>query len=242
MLVSYAVANYIAISSSTAADSLFYPRYAIPIIVVLAVLVGRLFADLVRALPRGQVACGIAALSLLAAWPLRAVIIADHALTLTDSRTIAKEWFERNVPAGSKVLVEGGKTGPKRESVQLLESRASLEERIAYWKKVEPRQAKFLEVKLAVDEGSGYDLELVRLQSIGTLQQYAAEGIEYYIVRPKYFVTARKASAGAGRLLQDLHQNPCVKLLARFAAGSTGTPGDAVEIYRLPHDCAAVER
>jgi len=239
MLLCYALANYLAISSSNASDSLYYPRYALPIIVVMAILVGRMFADLIRALPRGQAAIAVFGLAFLSAWPIRAVVAADYALTLTDSRTVAKEWFEKNVPAGAKVLVEGGKTGPKRESVQLLESRASLEDRIAYWKKVEPRQARFLEVKLATDDGSGYDLELVRLQSIGTLQQYASAGIEYFIVRPEYFVTARKASAGAGRLLQDLHKDPCVKLLARFAPDTSWSPGDTVEIYQRSQNCQA---
>lgn len=232
MLLAYALANYLAISS-TSSQTLYYPRYALPIILVLAVLVGRLMADCLGALPRRKAAWGLLGTAVLVAWPVRTVLVADHALTLTDTRTIAKEWFEAHVPAGAKVLVEGGKTGPKRESVQLRESRASLEERIAYWKKAEPRQAKFLEVKLATDDGAGYDLELVRLQSITSLADYAGDGVEYFVVRPEYFLMSRKASSNAARLLDDLRSDPRVTMIRRFAPESPDHPGVDVEIYRL---------
>ena len=42
-----------------------------------------------------------------------------HTLTLPDTRTLAKAWFDANVPAGSKVLIEGGKIEPARETVPL---------------------------------------------------------------------------------------------------------------------------
>jgi hypothetical protein len=232
MLLSYAVANYVAITT-TSSENLFYPRYALPIILVMAILTGRMFADLLGALPRWRMMGGVVALASLAAWPVWTASVADHALTLTDTRTIAKDWFEANVPAGAKVLVEGGKTGPKRESVQLRESRSSLERRIAYWKRVEPRQARFLEVKLATDDGSGYDLVLVRQQSMGTLEDYAAAGVEYFVVRPEYFAASRKAGSGPNRLIRDLRSDPRVTLLRRFVPVSSSYPGDTVEVYRL---------
>lgn len=232
MLLSYALANYLAISS-TASQWLYYPRYALPIIIVMLILVGRLVSDVVENVRRWRAAVGMIALVLLAAWPAWRVVVADYSLTLTDTRTVAKEWFESTVPAGARVLVEGGKTGPKRETVQIGESRASLERRIAYWRKVEPRQARFLEVKLAIDDGSGYDLELVRQQSIKSLDDYLAAGVEYFILRPEYFETSRKAGVGAIRLLQDLRKDPRVKLVRRFVPESSLQLGDTVEIYRL---------
>ena len=48
VLLSYAIVNYVVIASTTS-TALFYPRYALPIIVVLALLSGRLLADLLRA-------------------------------------------------------------------------------------------------------------------------------------------------------------------------------------------------
>ena len=175
----------------------------------------------------------VALVVLLAAWPAYRSFMQDYSLLLVDTRTIAKQWFEVNVPSGAKVLVEGGKTGPKRESVQLSESRESLERRIEYWRRVEPQQAKFLEIKLAVQQGVGYDLELVRLSSIETLDRYAAAGVEYFVVRPGYFVESRKAVSVAARLLEQLRTDPRVTLIRRFAPESKWHPGIPVEIYRL---------
>jgi hypothetical protein len=59
------------------------------------------------------------------------------------------------------------------------------------------------------------------------------------VVRPQYFIVARKASAGAGQLLDDLHNDPRVTLLRRFAPASQSQPGDIVEIYHLARGDAA---
>jgi hypothetical protein len=232
IIVSYALINYLVISG-TSAETLYYPRYALPIVVVLAILAGRALSDVVRALPRWRPALAVIAVAVLAAWPVSEAITANHALTQVDTRTIAKDWFEANVPAGSRVLIEGGKTGPKRETLQLRESRSSLEDRIAYWREKEPRQAKFLEYKLAAHEGGGYELELVRLRELASLDEYAAAGVEYFVVRPDYFAAARKADAGAIRLLEELRSDSRVRLMRRFEPRSGTQPGSVVEIYRL---------
>jgi hypothetical protein len=232
ILLSYALVNYLVIAS-TSAETLYYPRYALPIIVVLVALVGRALSDLLQQMPHRRLALSGALFVILAAWPAYQSVMQDYSLLLVDTRTIAKNWFEANVRPGAKVLVEGGKTGPKRESVQLRESRKSLERRIEYWRKFEPRQAKFLEVKLATQNGTGYDLELVRLQSIETLDRYAAVGVEYFVVRPEYFLESRKAVSNAARLLEQLRTDPRVTLIHRFAPESRWHPGTTVEIYRL---------
>jgi hypothetical protein len=232
VLVSYALVNYLAIAG-TSAELLYYPRYALPIIVVLAILSGRALSDLLTALPRWRFAAGAVFLAAVAAWPVVEAIKSNYTLTQNDTRTIAKEWFEANVPAGATVMIEGGKTGPSRESVNLRESRVSLEQRIAYWKKVEPRQAKFLEFKLAADDGAGYVLELVRLKSLATLDEYATKGVEYFVVRPLYFSRSRRAAPQAIRLLEELQDDARVKLVRRFEPESDLQPGPVVEIYRF---------
>src|SRR5262245_47100892 len=213
VLISYALINYLAISS-TSSEVLYYPRYALPIIVVLTILAGRALSDLFLVLPSWRLAAGV--LAVISAWPIFDAVKSDYTLTQNDTRTIAKEWFETNVPAGATVLIEGGKTGPSRESVPLRESRASLERRIAHWKSVEPKQAKFLEFKLAGEEGTGYELELVKVKMLATLDEYAARGIDYFVVRPVYFTKSRRAVPGAFRLLEQLRKDPRVELLRHF--------------------------
>jgi hypothetical protein len=233
MLLSYALANYLAISS-TSSQWLYYPRYALPIIFVMLVLAARLFADIAEKLRWRRLAAG-SVIAFLIAWPTWRVAADDYSLTLTDTRTVARDWFEANVPAGTTVLVEGGKIGPKRETVQLVQSRTSLERSIAFWRKAEPRQAKYLEVKLAVAGGGGYDLVLVQQQSVKPLDDYAKAGVEYFILRPVYFSESRKAGPGAEKLLRDLRSDPRVTLVRRFAPESRYQRGDTVEIYRLTH-------
>jgi hypothetical protein len=232
ILISYALVNYLAISG-TSSEVLYYPRYALPIIMVLAILAGRALSDLFLILPSWRFASGAAFLAAVSAWPIVDAIKSDYTLTQNDTRTTAKDWFETNVPAGATVLIEGGKTGPSRESVPLHESRASLERRVAHWKKVEPKQAKFLEFKLAAVEGTGYELELVKLRTLATLDEYAASGINYFIVRPEYFTKSRRAVPGAFRLLEQLRKDSRVELLRRFEPESNLHPGPVVEIYRL---------
>jgi hypothetical protein len=232
MLLSYAVVNYLVISG-TSAETLYYPRYALPIVAVLAVLTGRALAVLLQNVRKWRGAVAVAVVGLLTAWPISEVVTANHTLTRTDTRTVAKEWFESNVPEGSKVLIEGGKTGPKRESVQIRESRPSLERRIEYWREVEPRQARFLEYRLAAHEGGGYDLELMRARDLESLDRYIAAGVEYFVVRPEYFEVARKADPSATRLVQELRESPRIRLMRRFEPESSTQPGPAVEIYRL---------
>ncbi len=37
--------------------------------------------------------------------------------------------------------------------------------------------------------GGGYDLELVRPESIQSLDEYLAQGVEYFVIRPDVFKT-----------------------------------------------------
>lgn len=232
MLLSYASINYLAITSTTS-DVLYYPRYALPIIIVLTVLAGRAFSDLIQFIPRWR----ILALTTLAAafvvWPLNQTIRDTYSLTQTDTRTLAKEWFDAHVPAGSKVLIEGGKIAASRLTVPLADSREALERRIKYWKLKEPRQARFLEFRRAVHEGGGYELELVRIASIAPFGDYTARGIEYFVVRPDSFMGSRKSEGESARLLNKLRSDTRVKLLRRFEANSSTQPGPTIEIYRF---------
>lgn len=232
ILLSYALINYLAIAS-IASDVLYYPRYALPVIVVLSVLAGRAVSDMVSSLPSRRMALSIVLTAVLVAWPLTEAVRYTYSLTQTDTRTLAKEWFEANVPAGRKVLIEGSKIAAARITVPLVDSRESLEQRIAYWNVQEPRQARYLELKRVVHEGGGYDLELVRIGSIAPLNDYLARGIEYFVVRPDYFVGSRKSQGGSAAIVNALRTDTRVDLLTRFEARAGRRPGPTIEIYHV---------
>ena len=204
---------------------------------MLALLAGRLLADLLRKRGRVHWAMLATVLAVLLIVPIRQSSLMAYALTQQDSRTQAKEWFEANVPAGSKVLIEGGKIGVLRETVPLQDSREVILRRIEYFRQVEPKQAKYLELELAVYEGIGYDLEFVRLNSIASLDSYAARGIEYFVLRPDGFLSdKRRTNSGSAKLVADLRANPRVTLLKRFDGDNPRQIGPMIEIYRLTQE------
>ena len=131
------------------------------------------------------------------------------------------------------MLIEGTKITSSRLTVPLDDSRESIERRIAFWKLEEPRQAKFLEIKRAVHEGGGYDLELVKIAAVAPLDDYAARGVEYFVIRPDSFMGSRKAEGGSSRLVGALRSDPRVWLLKRFEPRSGVQPGPPIEIYQM---------
>jgi len=136
------------------------------------------------------------------------------------------------VPPEAKVLIEGGKVSASRESVPLIDSKLSLERRIADWRQVEPQQANFLERRLAIHPGGGYQLELIRLKSVESYDSYIDRGVEYFVVRPEHFLGSRRAKSSTAELLEALRTRPDVKLVRRFAPESWTRPGPVIEVYQ----------
>jgi 4-amino-4-deoxy-L-arabinose transferase-like glycosyltransferase len=233
LLLVFVLTNYAVISSTNSA-TMFYPRYALPIIVVLTILAGRAVSDLVTCRWRlGPVATTIIACVLLVV-PGQQLLTTAQALIKPDTRTLAKTWFEANVPAGSKVLIEGQKIAPSRETVPLQDTREVISRRIAYWKDVEPRQAQFLRLKRAVYQGKGYELTFVDLSSIESLETYAHDGIEYFVIRPSRFTRGiRKVGIGSAVLVHSLQSDPRARLLKRFDGDTRTQLGPTIEIYQL---------
>lgn len=232
MLVVFALINYLAISSTTS-DVLYYPRYALPIIFVFAVLAGRFLDETIGFASRWRSLVTIGALMLCAGPPIAQAMVTMNALARPDTRTLAAEWFEKNVPTGSHVLIESGKITADRATVPLRDSVAALERRIAHWRLVEPKQARYLELKLATHQGGGFNLELADLDEIASIEEYSQRGIEYFVVRPAYFLASRRAGTGSAALIRDLRSDSRVTLLKRFEGDTRTQLGPTIEIYRL---------
>lgn len=232
LLLGYALVNYIAISVTTS-EYLYFPRYALPIIVVLSVLTARAISDLPELIPSHRQLVSVAVAVVLVVWPLGQAISNSRLLTRTDTRTLARQWFDAEVPAGSVVLIEGGKISASRLTVPITDSAASLQRRIEYWREIEPRQAKYLEIRRAAHDGGGYELELVRISTIGTLGEYLSKGVQYFVVRPESFEGSRKADGGSARLLATLRSDPRIELAKRFDPADGARPGPEIEVYRM---------
>ena len=231
LLLSFGLVNYLLIASTTS-EVLYFPRYALPILVVVTVLAARILTDLISMVPRNRLALSVLLVSILSAIPLTQAIQSTYVLTQTDTRTLAKEWFESEIPAGKKVLVEGSKTGASRLTVPLQDSLESLDRRIAKWKEEEPRQARYLQIRRAIHEGVGYELELVKLNSVESLDDYVDRGVEYFVVRPDSFLGSRKSDVSSALLMRQLRGDPRVRLVKRVPAESNVRSGPTIEIYR----------
>ncbi len=240
MLVSYALVNYLAVAGTTS-EGLYYPRYSRPIIVVLVVLAGRLVGDLLLAVPRRRSWVAVVIAVVLVSWPASQVYVNNQVLGRTDTRTLAKDWIDTHVPSGSHVLIEGGKIAPSRETVQLSESPESLDRRIAYWLSEDPRQARFLQIKRAVQEGVGYRLEIVKPDTLESFDAYIDRGVEYFVVRPENLERSRRAEIQGVRLLERLRNDPAVSLIKAFETEPGVRRGPRVEVYQVRPEGATAQ-
>lgn len=110
VLVSYPLVLYLTMSRQL----MFFSRFIIPAIPMLTVFAGRLLVDSVNWLPfrdryKGAATAVLAALIL--AQPAWSTIRHDILLTREDTRTLAREWVEENVPGGARIARES--LGPK---------------------------------------------------------------------------------------------------------------------------------
>lgn len=231
VLVLYALINFVAISATTS-EFAYYPRYALPIVAVLLVMAGRGLADVISAVPSWGSAVVVPIVLILIAMPVEQSLSRAKMLTQPDSRTLALEWFETNVPSGSRVLIEGRKIAPMRSTVPLRDTAGTMRRRIEYWKRVEPKQATLVEYRLSVHQGGGYELELVNAGSVATLDDYVVLGVEYFVVRPQVFVR-RKSGTRGGAFLEELRSDPRVELVRRFEGVDEARISPTIEVYRL---------
>jgi len=94
-------------------SKLIYDRYLLPMLPILAVFSGRLIsaaAGWVRIRPhKVKSALMTTAAVLLMIAPLRESVAIDRALTRPSGPTIMKEWVEKNIPGGSRILLDSSK-------------------------------------------------------------------------------------------------------------------------------------
>lgn len=231
VLISFGLVMYLAISSST--DShLYFPRYLTPIMPVLVLLGGRLLAEGVSrfAGERSPAVAGLVMVAL-AAWPLAAIAANNEALVRPDTRVVAKEWVLANIPAGSKVFLEGFQARVFPATIPLENSEENLKEAIAAFGESEPGKAKYFRMKLKVLEDVTYDLELVQPSSLGRLEDYLDDGVEYFVVRPDNYTGSRLQDHWRD-FVRDLEQHPRVSLLKDFVPDEETLGGARIAIYK----------
>ena len=128
-----------------------YDRYVLPLVPFLCILAADLLAVIVSKFPKMKLLfSGLLILAVLP--PALKIVQWDRIMGAKDARTIAKEWIEKNVPAGSRVALDWEFYMPRLEF-----SRAQLLEKAAE-RELSEGQRRKLEAMLAQSQQPSYDI------------------------------------------------------------------------------------
>jgi 4-amino-4-deoxy-L-arabinose transferase-like glycosyltransferase len=183
------------------------PQHMLIAFPALCILGASLLVDLISRLFRPQIlraSVTTASTVLLLYAPAKDSFRGSYRLTLPDTRTLAKEWIERNVPPGSKIVMDSGKYYLSGIGPPLPLSRWTLEEFIAraegstdgpLARRVGTRrigytgEGEFFRQELKTHDGqTGFDIVQI-LHDAGaprpdvlTLKEYVESGTQYAVV------------------------------------------------------------
>lgn len=240
MLVTFAAVWYVAMASSTD-PHLFFPRYIAPVLPVTALLGGRFLADIVSIAGRDRrpavaaTALGIA----LVAFPAFQIAETNQLMLKIDTRAIAKEWFDENVPPGSKVLIEGSRTVVSNATIPLQNTAENLRESIEFYREREPGKARYFRMALKTLPNTTYDLVPISFDNVRALQDYKNLGVQYLVLRPEEYRNSRLRYDWPD-LVETIRRDPDVELIKRFEPTEENSASSPViEVYRVNSNIAS---
>lgn len=231
VLVSYALINFVVISSTT--TTLYYPRYALPIMMTMIVLSGRLLISIANELGKIR-RLGILAMVLVLGYVPAYTAINNTVLSFqTDSRIMARDFIIEQIPPETKILIEGGKVGVKRSTVPLPESFDTLLTQYRYWKNTEPKQAKLLSYRMAAISEPGFDLVYIKPGDVHDLDSYIEQGVTVFVIQADSLNNDRIYGTDGRSLVIQLRNDKRIRQIALFPGYDHPRFGSTVEIYVL---------
>lgn len=173
-------------------------RYFMSLLPLLFILNGRLLDDVASHFrwPMWGKAFGLTAVfGVLTVLPTQGSLAFARTLTDQNTSSIAKEWIENNIPAGSKILIDAGHTlitsGPRiSQSREKLESQLNQIRNLKEGETFDSPQVKivdsysaiYFELLLRNMPQVTYDLTTTELgREIQPLQYYLENGFEYFV-------------------------------------------------------------
>ncbi|MEX2495403.1 MAG: glycosyltransferase family 39 protein [Woeseia sp.] len=233
MLVAFAGVWYTAMASSTDQHQ-FFPRYILPVIPVMALLGGRLLANLASFLPRDSRRAAVPlVLAALVTLPVAKIAEKNHSMLKVDTRAVAKAWFDDNIPAGSKVLIEGSRTVVSNATIPLQNTEQNLRDSIEYWRDRAPGKARYFRMALNVMPDRTYDLLGVQSGDLRDLDYYKQLGIQYLVLRPNKYPGSR-VKYDWPEFLEALHSDPDAQLIKRFVpTEENSVRSPLIEVWRI---------
>ena len=231
MLVVFALLVYVVMSMSSDRQ-LYFPRYILPMMPVLAMLGGRFVAVAAERLAGTRKASVVAAVvAVLLAYPAWSIGARNHESLQKDTRAIAREWFDAEVADGATVLIEGSIGTLYQGTVPLPYSPDNIRETIRFYRDSNPGKARYFRMALQAVDGKTFNLVAVRPEELKSLAEYKSVGVEYFVLRPDNYPTSRLRK-GWSRIVEEVRSDSELVLVASFAPESGVTPGPYVEVYR----------
>jgi hypothetical protein len=249
-LLLFAAFSFLFICIPWKAD-LIYPRYALPVEVILVLLAGGFVESVVGRVRTPQLRQGIyVTVAVLAILP-PVVRTVGYAVLLgrADTRTLAREWVHENIPEGASIVLEGRGYGVSPNTVPLDNLPANVTATVERYRQTDPRwlidpdyqlhKDRFHDAAVAALEGKRcYNListESATL-SYGPLERYIERGAEYLIIDPEKLgrfsegVNYRRFPM-VGDFYRDILESPRLERMKRFEPA--GRLGPTLEIYRI---------
>ena len=228
--------SFFAVISLSANPFLVYARYILPIIPVILLFAALGINQIVQLsdrVARNTNAFVVILTLLVSSGTIFASAKADMEFNAKDTRTVAKEWFDKNVREGATILIEGYTGRPFNTGVQLRNSRENLERAIWYFEQNdEPGKAKYFQLELQAVAEKRFDLRFYSWNDFDDWESYADDNIEYVVVRPSALQESIKYGADGERFLEALRSDPNYSLIATFPGSETGDRGPLIDIYK----------
>lgn len=232
MMLSFLIPGFIAISAS---KTLTGHHYLLPLLPGLAILAAHFALTQSEKLSSQQLrSLALGVLLLLAILPLYRSMTSNARLTRIDTRSLAKEWIETHIPAGTKIVIDKGRYR-SHWAPPLEESVATLQRILAATG--DPGKREFLQRKLQHLSGITYDLISTEWGTkIESLDHYKAIGVKYLVIsedvracflRPN----ARRLFPAAAAFYEALDTRSDIVLLRTFDPAPTQSPGPCIKIY-----------
>lgn len=236
------LATTLLVISTTGNSDMYYPRYLLPIVAPTAILVSYVAAAADEGITHAMYRKGFRAAILICM--LCFVVVfgiknynASVVLTKIDTRQIAAEWIQANISAGSRIGIEGTKITAARSAVPLRDTAQGISDRMAFYEKVEPRQAKYLGYLQKAYESEPnvkrFALQLYTIESAPAPEDLLDSEVSYIVIEPQRLVYHRNAGNKNLELLNYLRTSERARRIFEINVRDYDGPGPVIEIYAL---------
>jgi hypothetical protein len=258
VILSFLVAFYLLMGST---KNLFAPYYLIPVMPVLYLLVGDFLTTIyswatVR-LPVSRIA-SFSAVGLTSALclyiPVSNVVYHDLSLYGKNTRYLAKDWIETNIPFGSKILMDSGKSinssappiAENRQSIErtLANARKNISEGKIVHEMVDKNALIYYELLLKTVPDKAYDITSTMFGlKVESLEYYIATGYGYLIISEDMKLArtgeyARTNMPKIAAFYSSLDTDKRIKLIKTISPGPENS-GTVFLIYNVSPDGTA---